>query len=267
MAVYATSDWHGCGKLMDRIFEYLQPDDTLYFLGDAVDRGKDGIQILDKLLSDSRVIMLKGNHEELMEQNIPFLLDEKESQITSHWLFSNGGECTWDSIKSLPKKEVMKYVEKIQALPLEEKYVSPLGHTVILEHAGYSPFMTSFRSHDSLWDRKHFFDVWADGTKETNGENVYLVHGHTPVQILKHYYGYKSQPVKTVEDYVEARQYLKNRIAENEDLILPKIIRYCEGHKFDVDMCTIASHRIALLNLDTFEEIYFDDEKAQKEKN
>ena len=38
----------------------------------------------------------------------------------------------------------------------------------------------------------------------------------------------------------------------------PEVIRYCDGHKFDIDMCTIASERIALIDLDTFEIKYFD---------
>ena len=45
---------------------------------------------------------------------------------------------------------------------------------------------------------------------------------------------------------------------DGEEIIKPEIIRYCSGHKFDVDMCTIASDRISLLDLDTFEVIYFD---------
>ena len=46
----------------------------------------------------------------------------------------------------------------------------------------------------------------------------------------------------------------------------PNIIRYCDGHKFDIDMCTVVSGRIALLDLDTFEEIYIDGEIPKGEE-
>ena len=35
------------------------------------------------------------------------------------------------------------------------------------------------------------------------------------------------------------------------------IIPYCEGHKIDIDLGCFVSRQIALLDLDTFEPIYF----------
>jgi hypothetical protein len=91
-------------------------------------------------------------------------------------------------------------------------------------------------------------------TKE-DPNTIYLVHGHTPVQFLKYEFGYKGQPPKTKEDIKAAHDWLYG-----DDTLCPKptIIRYCDGHKFCIDMCTAVSNRIALLDLDTFEEIYFD---------
>ena len=42
-------------------------------------------------------------------------------------------------------------------------YHSPLGHHVILEHAGYTPFDMPHRNHYPLWDREHFYDEWDGG--------------------------------------------------------------------------------------------------------
>ena len=64
--VYACSDLHGMYKLWKQIENYLQEDDRLIFLGDAADRGTDGIQIMVELLADPRVTYLKGNHEDMM---------------------------------------------------------------------------------------------------------------------------------------------------------------------------------------------------------
>ena len=56
------------------------------------------------------------------------------------------------------------------------------------------------------------------------------------------------------------RQWFENGIVDWK----PTIVRYCDGHKFDIDMGTIASDRIALLDLDTFEEYYFDKENKNE---
>ena len=52
--VYASSDWHGCLAPAQKVLDFLQPDDKLYFLGDAIDRGDHGYQIMTKLLNDPR---------------------------------------------------------------------------------------------------------------------------------------------------------------------------------------------------------------------
>ena len=55
MATYACSDLHGNWELWTEIKKFLKPDDTLYYLGDATDRGPDGWAILKEMLNDSRI--------------------------------------------------------------------------------------------------------------------------------------------------------------------------------------------------------------------
>ena len=66
MSVYAFSDIHGQRKLFDQVMAEIGPDDTVYFLGDAIDRGPNGWAILKELMNDPRVIYIKGNHEDMM---------------------------------------------------------------------------------------------------------------------------------------------------------------------------------------------------------
>ncbi len=63
--IYVTSDIHGNSKRFDSILEQinLQPEDTLYILGDVVDRYPDGIAILQRIMKMPNVQMLLGNHE------------------------------------------------------------------------------------------------------------------------------------------------------------------------------------------------------------
>lgn len=253
---FASADWHGCGSAARKVFEYLQPDDKLYFLGDAIDRGYDGYEIMVDLLTDNRVTYIRGNHEQLMANAIPNILNGYR-QGASSWLDMNGGEATWGCIETLTDTQLMGLVRVIGTkMSSVAIYENKNGQKIILEHAGYSPFdrYASHRRHDPFWDRDHFYDVWCDHDN-SEAERTYIVHGHTPVQYLDFHYGYKGQPKLTKE-----RMKLQRKWNLGEDMgdYVPSIIRYCDGHKFDIDMCTIVSHRVALLDLDTFEEIYFD---------
>ena len=272
--VFCSSDWHGCGKVAKKVLNYLQPDDILYFLGDVTDRGEDGVELLDLLMSRPNTYYIKGNHDDMMVRTLPYMIKdmqeieccEFEKYPDQTW-YINGA---WSTIEKLVNKSVedlIKYKNFLSNLPTELKYESPAGHLVILEHAGYTPFDIPHRSHDPLWDREHFYDIWGGFWNREKyvpytPKNTYLVHGHTPVQYLKYRFGYKGEKPFTKEDFIGKRQFLYDDYLEDEPIILPKILRYCDGHKFDVDMCTIASGRIALLDLDTFEEIYFDEEEG-----
>ena len=41
----------------------LRPDDTLYILGDVIDRGPDGVKILQDMMARPNVVPILGNHE------------------------------------------------------------------------------------------------------------------------------------------------------------------------------------------------------------
>ena len=257
--VFCSADWHGCGKLAKKVIDSLQPDDTLYFLGDAIDRGEDGIEILQMFMKDSRVKFLCGNHEQMMyEQNV------RPDQWNKSIWFQNGGSTTiekFDKLKKQEKRDIIDYIKDgFQQTQFVYKTID--GRSIIMEHAGYSPFCTTIRPHDPFWDRKHFLDPWqmGAGTSET-ARDTYIVHGHTPVQYLLFEYGYHGQEMRilTKEWLQYKREWHENSITKFK----PEILRYCDGHKFDIDMCTVASNRIALLDLDTFEEIYFDKEEGE----
>lgn len=77
MAVYVMSDVHGLKDRYDRMMENIHEEDTLYILGDVIDRGPDGIVILQDVMQRSNVKMLMGNHEYMMLQYYQALKDEK----------------------------------------------------------------------------------------------------------------------------------------------------------------------------------------------
>lgn len=215
VTTYAISDIHGRKDLwLKANKEVFGPNDTIYFLGDAADRGPDGWEMIKTLLDDERIIYLMGNHEDMLIKAI-----ENSRYENLSLLFWNGGENTYEAYELDTKENQEKYLEKLKELP---KYALCYKDKkiIFLSHAGMTPGNTIVDENDWFWDRKHLKDEWTNTFK-----NIYIVHGHTPVQNL----------------------------FEFKNVVEP--ITYCEGHKIDIDLGAFASNKLGILNLDTFEEI------------
>ena len=65
MAIYVTSDAHGHVRALDEALSKisLTSDDTLYVLGDMIDRGPDPVGVIKLVRSLPNARVLKGNHE------------------------------------------------------------------------------------------------------------------------------------------------------------------------------------------------------------
>ncbi len=73
--IFACSDLHGRYDKYERIMEHVTDDDTLYFLGDAIDRNPDGMKILIDVMTRKNVEFFIGNHELMMYCTL-FMHDE-----------------------------------------------------------------------------------------------------------------------------------------------------------------------------------------------
>lgn len=234
---YAFSDIHGMYNLWTQIKNYCDETDTIYFLGDAADRGTDGIKILNELFYDKRVKFIKGNHEDILATCVPEFIDG--NMWNHYWWAGNGGSPTWDALERCSDDSKMWYVNKIIRLPESEWYESPNGHKVFLTHAGTDLNWTekeraTIVKQPYLWDRKHFHSAHP-----MNMPNIYQVHGHTPTPIL-------------------AEELALPKMKEPKDV---EIITYCNGHKIDIDCGSFFTKKVALLDLDTFEVKYFYEEQ------
>lgn len=222
MSTYCFSDIHGNLQLWRLVQDFLKPEDKVYFLGDAIDRGPDGLQIMKELLADERVTYIMGNHEEFFFRATKELLnDECYNSLSDTFLWlENGGQPTYEAW--------LKNPEPVSAASMSrfEIYHNKEGKTILLSHAGFTPPMTSDYS-QLLQDRTHFDDKWPEGF-----ENYIIVHGHTPVQ------------------YFSAKE--KGSIISK-----PGPYYYCDGHKIDIDLGTADSGLLTLLNLDTFKAVTF----------
>ena len=226
--VYACSDLHGMYGLWKQIENHLQEDDRLIFLGDAADRGPDGIQIMVELLADPRVTYLKGNHEDMMVKVCSEYLEGINYNVPL-WM-QNGGNQTLEDFMKFPEQYQLLLLSKLAALQEVSIYKNTQGQIIHLSHAGgmIQDIMSDNIMHlDFLWDRNHFYEDF----ESDYDEKLCVVHGHTPTQILN--------------------KRLGGVYSDNE------IRTYCNKHKIDIDTGCFFSRQIALLDLDTLEPIYF----------
>lgn len=78
MATYVISDIHGHYEKFEKMLKKidLKDEDTLYVLGDILDRGPNPIKTLFKLMEMPNAICIVGNHELMALECFKFLSKE-----------------------------------------------------------------------------------------------------------------------------------------------------------------------------------------------
>jgi len=183
---YVLSDIHGNLKRFDSIMDQinLQPTDTLYILGDVVDRFPDGIKILRRIMKMPNVKMLLGNHEHMMLNAIGDIFDAKSHRYRGDrelrlW-YRNGGQVTHEYLKHIRKdlrEEVFAFVRQ---LPLNLD-VEVNGIKYKLVHGSpVENYMTSYY-YSSKYSTLAEFAVWERWDETMPVPDGYvMIFGHTP---------------------------------------------------------------------------------------
>ena len=165
---YAIADPHGAYDRYQRMLEEIRfsDADTLYILGDVVDRGGiGGVDILLDLMRRPNARMLLGNHEMMCLRAI----DEPENQRAAlHWR-RNGGQVTWDALLRLPESEREKVLDFLRERP-DHLDLMVNGRKFHLVHA-----FPADNTYDRVWRRPgpEAVSPFPDGR--------IVVAGHTPV--------------------------------------------------------------------------------------
>ena len=75
MSTYAISDLHGHFSTYKKLLEKLKfsEDDFMYVVGDVIDRGRDGIKIIQDVMERKNMEMFLGNHELMMIDAIDYM--------------------------------------------------------------------------------------------------------------------------------------------------------------------------------------------------
>lgn len=212
MATYVTSDAHGHVRALDEALSKasLSADDTVYVLGDMIDRGPDPLGVVRLVRSLPNVHVIMGNHERLM---LDALLGTDQVDIDT-WDM-NGGWATAPQLDALPHDEFVDFIDWVQNLPLFDA-VEVSARRYLLVHAGIDPkaaqaylasagidvaaghsadeasmetllgMLAQQKPDDLLWIRGPF---WGEptGLVDASGAGPVVIAGHTPSISLNRY--------------------------------------------------------------------------------
>lgn len=193
--IYVTSDLHGCPmSTLNALFEKANftEEDFLFVLGDVVDRGEHGIDLLLWLTQQPNAQLILGNHEAMLLSCL-FLFDDVAEETVEaldadqlrkfrHWQ-RNGGDPTMSALSRLRKQDADLFegiIDYLNDAPLYEE-LSVGGRDFILVHGGLDHFsedraMEDYEPHDLIWARPTLNDVYY--------HDRHTVFGHTPAQFL-----------------------------------------------------------------------------------
>lgn len=139
--IYAVSDLHGCYDKYRKLLERLTSDDSLYILGDIVDRGSEGMKILLDLINRKNVFSCRGNHDHCAQILLrSFVLPDDGyfadglEEAFRLWL-SDGGSPTYEEFLKLDESEQRAVLRYLGSLPVYKKLTVGdqkffLAHTV-----------------------------------------------------------------------------------------------------------------------------------------
>lgn len=197
MSTYTISDLHGYPlekfrALLDKAG--FGDEDTLYIIGDVVDRNGDGgVGLLLYVMAQPNFEFILGNHEDML-LNCRFLFDEiTEESIDKlgaedmrHYerYMRNGGGVTVKNLRELMRRDRASFDELMLFLSEAPVYGAATvnGKDFLFVHGGLRDFspekkLRDYYRHDVLWERPKLEDEYFD--------DITTVFGHTPTL----YYG------------------------------------------------------------------------------
>lgn len=189
--IYVTSDLHGY-PLEDflRLLEQagFGEEDYLFVLGDVIDRGEAGAELLQWLTQQPNVQLILGNHEAML-LSCQFLfqqvseeslsdLDGEKMKLLNLWM-RNGAAPTLAGLRKLLKEQpdmLEGILDYLHDAPLYDT-VEVGGRRYILVHAGLGNFekdkpLRTYAPEELLWTRPNLQTEYFD--------DVTVIFGHTP---------------------------------------------------------------------------------------
>ncbi len=167
MSVYVMSDIHG---LSNRFFAMLEKiafskEDHLYILGDVVDRGEDGVALLQYIMQQDNITLLMGNHEYMMLSYYTTIASEHvDMDVINRW-HRNGCDVTIAQMQECSYEQQEAIVQYLRSLPLCIPDLKVKDHIFYLVHGAPvksvqsgpvyldSDYLKLFKVEDFVWNR------------------------------------------------------------------------------------------------------------------
>lgn len=181
--IYAMSDLHGCDDLYFKMLEKINfnDNDTLYILGDVIDRGDGGIKILLDMMKRKNVIPLLGNHDytcAYLLKRLKCKATEELKEIFKDWL-SDGGLATYQEYKKLDEETKKDILEYLNCFSIFEELDTQSGSFFLSHTVPSKELMDDFDNMD--W---HELIVGHCEYDKQYFDNKYVVTGHTPTALI-----------------------------------------------------------------------------------
>lgn len=190
--IYVMSDIHGEFEKLKKMLKKIafSEQDTLYILGDLMDRGKNPTAVVQYVRKFGNIITIAGNHDimayemlgalSIQDQLDPDTLLEVQNHI-NFWIDRNGGGTTVAQFNRLNKSEKSALISFFGHLPLYME-LDVKGKHYILVHAGLPDYrpgipLSGYTEHDLVWTR-------PDYDADLGDENLRVIVGHTPTILL-----------------------------------------------------------------------------------
>lgn len=225
----------------------LSDNDSLYILGDIIDRGPKSLEIYNHIKDKHNIFLIKGNHEKMMldyykEINNLRNGDEGTRIRTSksyimdlHYIWSrNGGGETERQIQELPEDEKTAFLTYIDNCPYyydicvnNQKYLLCHSRPMLQGFTNFEEAMkVNIETEEILWSRNflEYPTPWG----------YHVIHGHTPV------------PSMLRRCHIDMKQRKLGNI----------ITRYNKGEIFNIDCGCAGKYRLACLRLDDLKTFY-----------
>ena len=189
---YAVSDLHGCYDKFMRLLEKIRfnEEDTLYVLGDIVDRGFDNVRLISALAGKRNICTLMGNHDYMAAlmlntygmggktAGVSLRGKPEATAVFDAWL-SDGGETTWNEFKQLDPSEKEVVLRFLESRPL-------FVETEINEQCFHFSHTVPSKNEMLKTDRRSVSDFLfaAPEYDKVYFPDKILVTGHTPTGLI-----------------------------------------------------------------------------------
>ena len=185
--IYAISDLHGCYEKYVKMLKTINfgDADILYVLGDVIDRGDGGIDILLDMMKRSNVKPIIGNHESLalgpMKNIALFSATAAAVQNTKAyllWMLSDG-EVTEKAFRALENKTQRAVIDYIESISIYDE-ITVVGRKFHLSHT-----LPDFDPGKPIHDVSYLEFIYGEPDYgKAYAEDTLFITGHTPTALI-----------------------------------------------------------------------------------